>query len=645
MAWVQSHSHYCRVQAAELIALAERAPFGRGEETLVDTEVRRTWQLGADRVRIEGKYWKGTLDRILERVASGLGVTEPIEAEFYKLLIYDEGSFFVSHRDTEKSDGMFATLVIVLPSQSEGGDLVVRHRGRETQLNLSVDEPAEAAFAAFYADCVHEVLPITKGHRLTLIYNLLRKGAVLEPPCYDSEQARVTSLLRSWVSRPETQDDEKPVKIIYPLEHAYTPAALSFEALKGADAGVAGVLAAAAKDTDIDLHLALLTIEESGYAEPVFYGSSYGRWHSSDEDFEVGEVTDSYGALGEWWRLDGTPSALGDIPVDDNELSPPGRFDEMEPDDEHFHEATGNEGASFERTYRRAALVLWPHERFFTVLCQAGLKATLPYLGELVERWAVSDKDPQSSLRRQAQDLAKHMISGWTIGRWYPSDDEAPSDAAKMLTLLARLEETALINAFLTSITADGDYNSGDNKAIIAAVSLLPLKQATAVIEHIITGNRDKALCGCGNLLLRAVEALPEGCLEGAAKIIVEALQGMPKSESSYRDEKPDPDFIADLMTALGRIDMALADRAADYILDHPKRYRLDGILVPGPLPSGWVRADERPADATFAGGLPGAPTCPYRSPLGGAERLETDQQAQMPMFPLHRARPLSRQP
>ena len=40
------------VQAEQLIALAERAPFGRGENTLVDTDVRRTWQLGADRVRV-----------------------------------------------------------------------------------------------------------------------------------------------------------------------------------------------------------------------------------------------------------------------------------------------------------------------------------------------------------------------------------------------------------------------------------------------------------------------------------------------------------------------------------------------------------------------------------------------------------------
>ena len=173
-----------QVQAEQLIAVAEAAPYGRGQETLIDPSVRRTWQIAPDRVRIRGRHWQQTLDAIVARVAEGLGVDEPIDAEFYKLLIYDRGSFFVGHRDTEKAPGMFATLVIVLPSLSSGGELLVRHAGREIRLDLRCEDPSEAAFAAFYADCVHEVLPVTDGCRLTLVYNLLRRdrGRKLEPP-------------------------------------------------------------------------------------------------------------------------------------------------------------------------------------------------------------------------------------------------------------------------------------------------------------------------------------------------------------------------------------------------------------------------------------------------------------------------------
>jgi hypothetical protein len=95
---------------------------------------------------------------------------------------------------------MFATLVVVLPSTSTGGELVIRHKGREARLDLRCDDPSEAAFAAFYADCVHEVLTIEAGCRLALVNNLLRKekGPLPEPPSYDAEQVRVAELLQSW---------------------------------------------------------------------------------------------------------------------------------------------------------------------------------------------------------------------------------------------------------------------------------------------------------------------------------------------------------------------------------------------------------------------------------------------------------------
>jgi len=87
------------VQAEQLIATAERAPYGRGEDTLTDTKVRRTWQIGSERVRIGGRHWPGTLQTILLRAAEGLGVSGPVDAEFYKLLVYDQGSFCTRARE------------------------------------------------------------------------------------------------------------------------------------------------------------------------------------------------------------------------------------------------------------------------------------------------------------------------------------------------------------------------------------------------------------------------------------------------------------------------------------------------------------------------------------------------------------------
>ena len=96
------------------------------------------------------------------------------------------------------------------------------------------------------------------------------------------------------------------------------------------------------------------------------YGSRRGRWGRDEDEFEAGEVYDRSVILSDWRHPNGEAWALGAIPVEEDELSPPDACDDLTPDEEYFNEATGNEGASFERTYRRAALVLWPSERLLT---------------------------------------------------------------------------------------------------------------------------------------------------------------------------------------------------------------------------------------------------------------------------------------
>lgn len=583
-------------QAAELIAMAQRAPFGRGEETLVDTEVRRVWQIAPDKVHIHGSNWARSLQGVVARTAEGLGVGGTVEADFYKLLVYDQGSFFVSHRDTEKAPGMFATLVVVLPSIYTGGELVVRHRDRAVTLEMRAPDPSEVAYAAFYADCPHEVLPVTSGCRLTLVYNLLRReaGHVPQPPSYTAEQESVTDLLGQWAEATGAADDPSPRKVIYPLEHAYTPAELSFAALKGADAAVAAVLATAAPQADCALHLALVALEESGTAEHAGGYAPRGRWASDedDDDYEIDEVYDRVTTLSEWRLPDGSQPDLGTLPFQDDELCPPDVFKDVEPDELEFNEATGNEGASFARTYSRAALVLWPRAGWLAVLNQAGQQVTLPYLAELAARWTESDQDTQSPLWRQAHELSGYMLRAWQGPQGYDMPDEQHSEAARMLRVLTRLQDTARIADFLSDVSARGVYGRGDNDAALAAARLLPPHQAADLIAQIVTANALQTLGACADLLVRASAAAPDGPgawdLLPAATALVSALPGDPARKPSasvwWRATAPDAAIVVDTLTALGRIVPALADTAADYMLAWPTTYDADAVLVPALL-------------------------------------------------------------
>src|SRR5262249_38049225 len=152
----------------------------------------------------------------------------------------------------------------------------------------------------------------------------------------------------------------------------------------------------------------------------------------------------------------------------EDELCPGDAFDDLTPDEEHFQEATGNEGATFERTYSRAGLVLWPHARRLVVLNQAGLRTALPYLAELTKQWEGSTAALKPSLWRDADELSGHMLRSWPQPAWRLEDDPEPG---RMLDLQVRLGNVARIDEFLAGQSAEGGYAARDNEAMVRAAA------------------------------------------------------------------------------------------------------------------------------------------------------------------------------
>ena len=210
--------------------------------------------------------------------------------------------------------------------------------------------------------------------------------------------------------------------------------------------------------------------------------------YDESDGFEVTEVSNRSVTASNWHRPGDEPSSLPEIPVEDEEFSPPDAFEDLEPDEEHFREATGNEGASFERTYLRAALVLWPRDRLLAVINQAGLKVTLPYLTDLAERWGASGEGHESPLWRQAHDLAAAMVATWSMQYWHPRRDSARTEAGQMLDLLTRLADVATLETFLAAIASRGGFDLGDVAPIVEAIRLLSPEVAAPLTTRIVTG-------------------------------------------------------------------------------------------------------------------------------------------------------------
>ena len=460
-------------QARSLAAAAEPAPYGRGEETLVDSSVRACRQIDATRVHITGGAWHDTLAQVVGQAATGLGCPpEHTSAQLYKLLVYEPGGFFAPHRDTEKVDGMVATLVVSLPVAGAGGELVIRHRERQAVVDLRTDEPSELAFVAFYADCVHEIRPVTAGHRIVLVYHLVVRGAVAAvlraAPDFGAQEEQIAAQLRNWEATSAAGD-----KLVWLLEHQYSEAGLSFDVLKNADAALGRVLARAAQRVDHALYAAILSIYEWGTVDD---SGDFPDWDDpedydwDDEEWDHEQIVSTRELRG-LVAPDGSRPDYGALPLLAEELLPAGALDGVEPDHQDSR-VTGNEGVQLSRAYRRAVLVLWPRGRTLGTLARGGIERAVAWFADDLARL---EHDPGA--RRVLCGLAAQLIDTWPEPdsmRFYRRHDTdgAQQGFRSALRLLRRLGDEATTRRFLREV-ATPHYSSGENDELLATATVI----------------------------------------------------------------------------------------------------------------------------------------------------------------------------
>ncbi|KAJ8075198.1 hypothetical protein PM082_019526 [Marasmius tenuissimus] len=352
-------------EAKAIIEKSIQAPFGKGERTIVDTEVRDTWEMDASKVQFQELKWQSFMDRVVQEVCQTLGVnfqaSKP-RAELYKLLIYETGSHFLPHVDTEKTNGMFASIIVVLPSHFTGGDAHVSHGTLKKVFNTSGPSLSKTTVLSWYTDVTHEIKPIKSGYRLALSYNLFHTTNSLRPSLSSQTDmiGRLRHILLSW-----KQQESEPDKMIYMLDHKYSQASLSASALKGKDAHIVAVLDSLSKEIGFSLGLAHIEHHETGQAND--YGGGRGSyWDESeedDDDVEMGEIEESTTSIENLVDLDGKHIS-DNVEFDDEAETIPARFIDyfggQTWDDQDYEGYQGNCGGNLERFYRRTALVIWP---------------------------------------------------------------------------------------------------------------------------------------------------------------------------------------------------------------------------------------------------------------------------------------------
>ncbi|KAK0234085.1 hypothetical protein IW262DRAFT_1477480 [Armillaria fumosa] len=278
-----------------IISNASRAPYGHNQETIVNTNVRDTWEINAARITLRNPGWQafveGTvLPSILQKL--GMHVTAP-RCELYELLLYQEGSHFARHQDTARTPGMFATIVIILPSRYEGVEVEVSHAGASLPLmfDFASQSQSSTTVLAWYTDVHHEIKRVTSGYRLALTYNVIRppsRGA--EPlPTLSDVLTVVVDNLRTILHRYGAQW-RRNTETTYSIDDLESS---GIDALKGGDKHKVGYARGIAEQLGYVLRLASIKYHELGAPDIGALADEVHRYkRRRGEDFEYASRRD-----------------------------------------------------------------------------------------------------------------------------------------------------------------------------------------------------------------------------------------------------------------------------------------------------------------------------------------------------------------
>jgi hypothetical protein len=598
-----------RASARRLAAIARPARYGLKDRTRLDRRIRDTGEIANKLITIDEIRWAGTLAPMLEAIRQDLGLPDGVEltAALHNLLIYEPGQFFASHQDSEKADDMLGTLVVILPAPFTGGAMVIEHHDARVTYRGS---GRGLTLVAFYADCHHEVRPVTSGHRVVLTCNLMaaRKPSANATPVSEHRVQTLARPIRRYFDTPQPPRwsgdtrRECPDRLVYLLDHQYTRRSLAWHRLKNADARRAAALRAVAQRLDCEIALALADVRESWSCEDefdMFAGHQRRdgwRWHDDDEEFDeeerddaeasepftLIELLDSDVQLRHWIAEAGAVEGMsGD--VDRGEVCCTQASNGLEPFASEHEGYMGNYGNTVDRWYHRAAVVLWPRERTFVIRAKSA-----PHSAIDVIRHAIDQRELD-----HARSLAGRLTPFWS--------EVAPRESRRgflecILSVAGNLDNRELASALLHPFTLERV-----TPRAAAKLSTLCERYTFSWCEAILDAWTSERRGDPEQRLMVWTASLPAVCRAACARGSTEGLQlarwlvanrwdAVAKAWNEVRDQ-PNPNAVAESACKLGRPILGVLDgslvagdlerhtQVLQTVMASDSRYPLVGLL------------------------------------------------------------------
>eukprot|EP01083_Nonionella_stella_P079718 218842_1 len=403
------------IQCEVLIKQMEKSSFGKHLATEQDESIRKSYELTTDKFEFKNDMFNQSVQDLTRSVSSSLGIDyKHVRAVPYKLILYETDSHFVEHRDTEKLENMFGTLIIQLPSIYTVCDdkpvLEVKHLQKEYEYHFGADQKengcaTDVYYVANYCDLRHKVNKIQSGYRLIVTYNLIwsAKDNQNKPQikAFDHLQQKMNAIYNTW-----NDPERKPLYI--ELEHLYTKRELDrngIEALKGNDYSRMNSLTESDVDHKIRFCIADIVKETDSYDVSGGHYNNYRRnrygWGREDSDSD-----DKYAYCE--WELNGSSTKIQNLwflnkqnenqsqndekmrelshLIKDNMLKAIEELDDLDDEDwvetDNVYEGyLGNAGATKNTTYQTCFVLAWKQDSEFDMFIHlGGIGAAIKYL-------------------------------------------------------------------------------------------------------------------------------------------------------------------------------------------------------------------------------------------------------------------------
>lgn len=238
---------------------------------------------------------------------------------------------------------MFATLVVVLPSEFTGGEIHVSHDGESKVFDSAKDSAFETTILTWYTDVTHEVKEITSGYRLALSYTLIDTSSGINAPQLPSSDSclqHLREIFSKW-SRDEYPSSKANEAVAYGFTHLYSNVSLRRGIIKGEDQHIASFLKQAGDSEGVLVLMGWLNIcvegstGDHGWQTYEGYESSpeYGPHIGTTYDPVMSHVDEAKIWVDGIQDLKGREVAISQIKLDRDSILPYRAFSGEMPDD------------------------------------------------------------------------------------------------------------------------------------------------------------------------------------------------------------------------------------------------------------------------------------------------------------------------